>query len=74
MLAAGPLSFVPSLALVPALSAGWECAKSTMSDWDIDPNPDNGYNGSIGYEEDAPRGPGFDRSLLATGAPRRVLG
>ena len=43
MLAAGPFSFVPSLALVPALSAGWECAKSTMSDWDTDPNPDNGY-------------------------------
>ena len=47
VLASGPLSFVFGLALVPAPSAGWECAKTTMSDWDIDPNPDGGYKSEV---------------------------
>ena len=28
-----------------------------MSDWDIDPDPDSGHYGSLGYEEHAPRDP-----------------
>ena len=60
----GPL--VLGVLCFPRLGRGGTRLNLAMSDWDIPPNPDTGYNGSIGYEEHAPRDPGADHRRSAT--------